>query len=59
LRGASPDKRGIAARAKGERKRIEQDRLAGTGLAGKRAQAVPEFEIEFVDQYDVADRQGD
>ncbi len=58
LRGAAPDERGVAAGAESERKGIEQDRLAGAGLASEYAQSLPEFEIEPVDQNDVADRQG-
>ena len=50
--------RSIAATADGEREGIEQDRLAGAGFAGERRQALAEFEIELVDQDDVADRQG-
>ncbi len=58
LARAAPHQRGIAPAAKRERKGIEQDRFAGAGLAGQRRQARTEFEIEFVDQDDVADRQG-
>ena len=50
--------RGIASAADGEREGIEQDRFAGAGLPGERRQALAEFEIELVDQDDVADRQG-
>ena len=53
-----PHERGIAAAADGEGEGIEQDRLAGAGLAGEHAKARAEFEIEPVDQNDVADRQG-
>ena len=58
LRRALAHQRGIAAAAEGKREGIEQDRLAGAGLAGQRRQALAEFEIELVDQNDVADRQG-
>ena len=58
LAGALPHQRGIAAAADGEGEGIEQDRLAGAGLAGEHAKARAEFEIEPVDQNDVADRQG-
>ena len=50
--------RGIAPGADGQRKGIEQDRLAGAGLAGEHGEAGLEFEIELIDQDDVADRQG-
>ena len=50
--------RGIASAADGKREGIEQDRFAGAGLPGERRQALAEFEIELVDQDDVADRQG-
>ena len=58
LAGALPHQRGIAAAADGKGEGIEQDRLAGAGLAGEHAKARAEFEIEPVDQNDVADRQG-
>ncbi len=58
LAGAAPHQRGVASAADGEREGIEQDRLAGAGLAGKHGQALAEFEIEPVDQDNVADRQG-
>ena len=47
--------RGVAARAQGERERIEQDRFAGAGLAGQHGKALGEIEIELVDQDDVPD----
>ena len=55
---AAPHQRGIASAANGEREGVEQDRLAGAGLPGEHGQALAEFEIELVDQDDVADRQG-
>ena len=58
LARAAPHQRGIASAAKGERKSVEQDRFAGAGLAGEHGQAFAEFEIELVDQDDIADRQG-
>ena len=57
LRLALADERGIAPAADGERKGVEQNRLASAGLSGERRQALAEFEIEPVDQNDVADRQ--
>ena len=47
----------VAARAQGQRKGVEQDRLAGAGLAGQHGQAVGEIDVEPVDQDDVADRE--
>ena len=55
---ATPHQRRVASPAKGERKSVEKDRFAGSGLAGEHAQPVAEFEIELVDQDHVADRQG-
>ena len=55
---AAPHERGVAPSAKRERKSVEKDRFAGAGLAGQHGQALAEFEIELVDQDDVADRQG-
>ncbi len=59
LRRALPHQRRVAARAGRQRESIEQDRFAGAGLAGEHRQALAEFEIEPVDQNDIADRQGD
>ena len=58
LRGTSADHRGIAAPAKRQRQCIEQDRLAGAGLAGEHGQAGGEIDVELVDDDDVADRKG-
>ena len=49
----------VAAPAERKREGIEQDGLAGAGLAGEDAQARPKAEIEPVDQDDVADRELD
>ncbi len=57
LLGAVAHEAGIAAAAERERKGIEQDRLARAGLAGQHRQAPGEFDIEPLDQDDVADRQ--
>ena len=59
LLGALAHQRRIAARAEREREGIEQDRLAGAGLAGQHGKALGEIEIELVDQDDVADGQTD
>jgi len=52
-----PHQRGIATPADGKGERVEQNRFAGTGFPGQRRKTWAEFEIEFVDQNDVADRQ--
>jgi hypothetical protein len=58
LRGAGPDQAGIAAAAKGQRQRIEQDGLARAGLAGQHRQAADEIDLKPFDEDDVADRKG-
>src|SRR5262249_46022667 len=55
LRFAVADKRAVAAGPEAERKGIEQDRLAGARLAGQHSKARPEFEVELIDQHNVAD----
>ena len=57
LARAAPHQRSIAAAADGEGEGVEQDRFSGAGLAGEHAKSGTEFEIELVDQNDVADRQ--
>jgi len=57
LRRAAPHERHIAPRAESERQCVEQDRLAGAGFAGQHEQSLAEFEIELVDQDDIADRE--
>jgi hypothetical protein len=47
----------IAALAQRQRQRVDQDGLAGTGLAGERAEAGIEVELEAVDDDEVADEQ--
>ena len=47
---------GVAAGAEREREGIEQDRLAGAGLAGEHREAGRELHVEALDQDDVADR---
>jgi hypothetical protein len=44
-----------AAPAQRQRQRVEQDGLAGAGLAGERGQAAIERDVELVDQHDIAD----
>jgi hypothetical protein len=53
LRGALPHQPGIAARAQRQPERIEQDRLARTGLAGQHAETFVEIEVERLDQHHV------
>ena len=57
LLGAVANQTGIAATAKGQRKSIKQDRLAGAGLAGQHRKPIGKLEIESFDQDDVTDRQ--
>ncbi len=47
---------GIGAIAEHQPQRIEQDRLAGTRLAGQDAESRPEREVECLDQHDIPDR---
>ena len=56
LLGALPHQRLVAAGAQSQRKGIEQDRLAGAGLAGEHGKPLGEIDVEPVDQDDVADR---
>ena len=53
--GALAHQSRIAAGAEREREGVEQDRFAGTGLAGQRGETGSEIDIEPVDQNDVAD----
>ena len=55
LLGAVAHQRLVAAAAQGQREGVEQDRLAGAGLAGEHGKAVGEIDVEPVDQHDVAD----
>ncbi len=57
LLGTLAHQAGIAAAAERQRERIEQDRFAGTGLAGQHRKARREIDIEAVDQDDVSDRE--
>src|ERR1700730_9864521 len=59
LRRAVADQAAVASGAKRQRKRIEKNRFAGAGLAGQNGKSTVEFEIELVDQNDVADGQLD
>ena len=46
---------GIGAGAERQAERVQQDRLAGAGLAGEHAEAGLELQLEPVDQHDVVD----
>jgi len=52
---AGADQAGVRPHAEDEAQRIEQDRLAGAGLAGEHAEAGGERQVERLDQDDVAD----
>ena len=45
----------IAPPTQGQRKSVEQDRLAGTGFPGEHGKTIGKIDIEPVDQHDVAD----
>ena len=47
----------LEAVADEERERVEQDRLAGAGLAGEDGEAAVELEIERFDDDEIPDRQ--
>jgi hypothetical protein len=57
LRGALPHEPGIGARTERQAQRIQQNRFARPGFAGQRAQPGAEFQIERLDQDDVANGQ--
>ena len=57
LLGALAHQGGVAARAQRQREGVEQDRLAGAGLAGQHGKARREIDVEPVDQNDVSDRE--
>ena len=44
----------VRARTERELQRVDQDRLAGTGLAGQHREAGREFELEFMHDHEVA-----
>ena len=58
-RGAFAHDIGVAALSQGQQQRVDQDRLAGAGLAGQDREARRELEFEFVDDDEVADRERD
>ena len=47
----------VAAAAQRQGETVEQDRLAGTGFAGKDREALGEIDVEPVDQHDIANGQ--
>ena len=57
LDGTVTDKAGIAAGAQRQAEGVEQNRLAGAGLACQDGQAAFERDIEPLDEHDVANRQ--
>jgi hypothetical protein len=57
LLGALPHQARVAAAPERQRERIEQDRLAGAGLAGQHRQPGRIVDVEPFDQDDVADGQ--
>ena len=57
LFGAVAHQAGIAAAAERQREGIEQDRLAGAGLAGQHRQSGRIVDVEPFDENDVADRE--
>ena len=44
--GAGTDQRGIAAAAEGQRQSVEENRLAGAGLAGEDVEALAKFDAD-------------
>ncbi len=59
LLGARAHEAGIGPLSERQAERVEQDRLAGPGLAGQHAQTRAERQGQAVDQNDVADRQSE
>jgi hypothetical protein len=56
LVGALAHQAGIAAGTDDQRKGVQQDRLAGTGLARERGKPRRKIDVEPFDQHYVADR---
>jgi len=59
LMRSGPHQPGLRPLAEREAQRIEQDRLAGPGLAGQYAKSRTQGEIETIDQNNVADGQAE
>ena len=57
LLGAGADQGPVGASAQCQAQRIQDDRLAGTGLASEHGQAAGKAELEPLDQDDVMDRE--
>ena len=57
LVGVGADEVGAAARAAQQRQRLQEDALAGAGLAADDVEALAEAERHFVDDRDLADAQ--
>ena len=57
LRLAGADHAGLGPQAAGQAQAVEQDGLAGAGLAGQHGQAGAEGQVQPFDQHDVADRE--
>ena len=49
--------RSVAAGAKRQRQRVEQDGFSGAGFAGQHGKAGQEVDVQLLDQDDIADRQ--
>ena len=54
---AMADQRSVAAGAKRQRQRVEQDGFSGAGFARQHGQARQEVDVQLLDQNDIADRQ--
>ncbi len=59
LRRAAPHQPALGPHAESEAKRVEQDRLAGAGLAGEDAQPGAEGELQPFDQHEIPYRQAE
>ncbi len=57
LLGALPHQPALGAHAQRQAQGVQQDRLAGAGLAGQYAEARPEPQFQAVDQHHIADGQ--
>jgi len=58
LFGPGPHQTGVGACPQRQAEGVENDRLAGPGLAGQHGQAAMDLEVERIDQHDVADGEG-
>ena len=56
---AVPDHAGVGALAQRQLQCIDQDRFAGTGLAGQHGETRPEIQFKRFDDDEVADGQGE